>query len=251
MKNIVLDTNILLTHPSILARKKHEINLVITQSVLVELSMMIFSTETATHAKKLVDGAIKSGNVQLYKAREVISNTFAPSLSITLDELRNELSEEATLNPDIATDAKALMSSQARYLFRGFLGGVLITLFLVIAWFNIQLIVSTLRVWGTVALVVISGIFLYWLRGRFRLPYGITEICVGVLMATKVFYPSFDYGQIQPSELLQILAGVYIMVRGLDNLGKALRGTRVASLWQNFSGEKIYKQIQPTYPTIS
>ncbi|GKQ75932.1 hypothetical protein KAM447_24400 [Aeromonas caviae] len=58
---------------------------------------------------------------------------------------------------------------------------------------------------------------LYWYRERFRLSYGIFEFIVGVIMTYYIFFPNFDYSKLGPVEAIQILGGLYVMVRGLNN----------------------------------
>lgn len=76
------------------------------------------------------------------------------------------------------------------------------------------------------------GIGLYWYRERFRLSYGIFEFIVGVIMTYYIFFPNFDYSKLGPVEAIQILGGLYVMVRGLDNVGKGTEGTRIEQLWK-------------------
>ena len=58
-----------------------------------------------------------------------------------------------------------------------------------------------------------------------------------MLTATRIFSPSFNYAQIDVNAGLQILGGLYIMVRGMDNIGNALKGTRFYPLWTKLFGE--------------
>ena len=54
----------------------------------------------------------------------------------------------------------------------------------------------------------------------------------------RVFYPSFNYGNLQIVDFLQIVGGLYIMVRGLDNIGVGSKGTKIERFWEKLSGEK-------------
>jgi hypothetical protein len=107
----------------------------------------------------------------------------------------------------------------------------------VLAWDHIEEIVRTATVWGSLAALVILGTCLYALRGRFRLTYGVAELTIGFLTAAKVFAPTFNFGTVGWRDLLSILAGLYVVVRGLDNVGKALEATSYESAWRRFSGE--------------
>jgi rRNA-processing protein FCF1 len=92
------------------------------------------------------------------------------------------------------------------------------------------------HVWAPVAVILLLGPLVYAVRGRYRLFYGIAEFLVGVIMGARVFWPALDVDQLKASDTLQILAGIYVMVRGLENIGKALSGSRFDSAWSKFEG---------------
>jgi hypothetical protein len=81
---------------------------------------------------------------------------------------------------------------------------------------------------GTVCL----GLFFYWLRFRCRLVYGLVELVVALAVIFLTFYPqSPNYlsdTQVPPwwGSFLSISAGmsagIYVMVRGLDNIHNGL-----------------------------
>jgi hypothetical protein len=81
-----------------------------------------------------------------------------------------------------------------------------------------------------VAVAIFASVLLYWMRSRHRFAYGIVELIFGlfviVISAFSHMAPS-DFAQTQrPFEPLPTLgaiaAGVYIIVRGLDNISIAL-----------------------------
>ena len=102
---------------------------------------------------------------------------------------------------------------------------------------NIDKIIETVNIWGTVFLVILSAFFLYFLRGRMRLSYGITEFLFGIIVSVRTFYPDFDLKNLKSIIIFQIVAGLYIMIRGLDNIGKGLKGTFLEPYWCIYSGE--------------
>ena len=64
------------------------------------------------------------------------------------------------------------------------------------------------------------------------------EFLVGVMMAYFVFLPSFDLKTLGVIQGLQILGGLYVMVRGLDNVGQGIEeGTRLETLWNRLFEE--------------
>jgi hypothetical protein len=85
-------------------------------------------------------------------------------------------------------------------------------------------IVATISIWGTCAVILGAGLALYAIRGRFRVGYGVGELVIGSLATINVFFPTFDYQGLNRAAWLQVLAGLYVMVRGLDNIGEGLEG---------------------------
>jgi hypothetical protein len=81
-----------------------------------------------------------------------------------------------------------------------------------------------------VALTVCAGLFFYWLRGQFRFIYGLCEIVVALVVIYLTFYPHTynlvtrmpTFSEMILSKSIGVLGGIYIMVRGLDNMEKAL-----------------------------
>jgi len=111
-----------------------------------------------------------------------------------------------------------------------FLIGALVALLIATAAFNVVL--STMPIWGAVILLPACGILLYLARSRRRLLYGFAEFFIGFITAINVLVPtSFNYAALQPLAYLQVLGGLYIMVRGLDNIARALP-RRIEPYWR-------------------
>ena len=91
---------------------------------------------------------------------------------------------------------------------------------------------STISTWGTLVTLPIVGIALYWYRQKYRLSYGLFEYFVGLMMTYYVFFPSFNYASLTALEGIQIIGGVYVMVRGLDNISNGIEGSRFDLLWK-------------------
>lgn len=70
--------------------------------------------------------------------------------------------------------------------------------------------------------VLCAGIILYRLRGTQPFAYGISEFCVAVV-AIFVSITATNQGTL--AKLLGIMGGIYIMIRGLDNIDKGLTST--------------------------
>ena len=91
-----------------------------------------------------------------------------------------------------------------------------------------------------ILLTVCAGLFFYWLRGRFRLIYGMCEIGVALVIISLTFYPQTHnlliqmptFYEILLSKGVGVLGGIYVMVRGLDNMDTALP-TRWRGIWNS------------------
>ncbi|RXK13087.1 twitching motility protein PilT [Halarcobacter mediterraneus] len=148
---------------------------------------------------------------------------------VFLDESDNE-----TINEEVKNSANKIVSSQKKQLFISFFLGIFASILGNLIYFYLNIIISTITVWGTLVALPIVGIILFWFRENFRLSYGVFEFFAGIIMSLYVFFPLFNYSTLGPKEGLQILAGLYVMVRGLDNIGKAIIGTRIEPLWEKF-----------------
>ncbi len=143
-----------------------------------------------------------------------------------------EITSQKPINKTVDASAKKVVTYQIRHLIWGFVSGVVSSLLGALIYENIALIASTIPVWGTVVAIPLIGVGLFWYREHFRLSYGVFEFFVGLIMSYYVFFPSFDYSSMGLAEGIQLLGGIYVMVRGLDNVGKGIAGTRLESLWE-------------------
>jgi hypothetical protein len=83
------------------------------------------------------------------------------------------------------------------------------------------------------------GLIFYWLRSRCRLAYGAIELVVALAVIILTFYPqSYALLYQKPplvgsllSQSAGILAGIYVMVRALDNIHEGL-GPRRRAKWE-------------------
>lgn len=108
----------------------------------------------------------------------------------------------------------------------GLILGFVITGFSVIVFENKDIIIKTVNVWGTIFVVLFFGILLFVIREKWRLSYGVFEFLVGALTIIILFLPvKFDYKTIKFTMdfNFKLLGGLYIMVRGQDNIVKALK----------------------------
>ena len=141
-------------------------------------------------------------------------------------------SKNAVTNADLHARAVATENASRRYTFTSFAAGVVVSILVNVAYDHINEIIRTINVWGTVLLLPSLGFVFYWLRSQYRLTYGVFEFAVGLVTSLRVFFPSFDYEGLTSIEVLQVVGGLYIMVRGLDNIGRGIAGTRLQPIWE-------------------
>ncbi|HUV66434.1 MAG TPA: PIN domain-containing protein [Sedimentisphaerales bacterium] len=153
-----------------------------------------------------------------------------------LEEVRAKALAGTTV-PRLDVQARIVSRAQTRGLVLGLCLGVLVSGLVILVWHFFRDIVRTVPVWGTLIGIAFAGAGLFWCRGRWRFAYGVTETIVGLVIAVKVLWPSFDYATLDASSFLQILGGIYVMVRGQDNIGKSLQGTRFHAAWVKYSHE--------------
>ena len=92
-----------------------------------------------------------------------------------------------------------------------------------------HVVFSTITIWGPCLLFLMMGILLYYWRERRRLSYGIFEFLIGFFGIIMVFQSGdFVLSKIftNTETDLKLVAGLYIMVRGQDNIVKSLKDTK-------------------------
>lgn len=152
----------------------------------------------------------------------------------------NELSALLRGSPQdtkVKERAASVVSYERRHLFWSFLSGVAAATAATFVVRNLALVAATAHVWGTIVVLPVAGIGLFWVRARQRLGYGIAEFGVGLVAALAVFLPSFRLPQFGVSVAVHLIGGLYIMVRGLDNVGTGLRGTATGLRWKRWFPE--------------
>jgi hypothetical protein len=90
-----------------------------------------------------------------------------------------------------------------------------------------------------IVVTIFLGIVFYVMRCRWQLAYGVFELFASLGIIFVTFYPQTNYLLIQESSweswLLQkgigALAGIYVMVRGFDNIEKGMP-TRWHGRWR-------------------
>lgn len=270
MKKVILDTNILIRHPEILSVDSDELELIIpdlvfeqvskfknTKTSLVDLIRNASNAGTikiqtiASAAEKLKSGLVVDyvdfqitsfSKYLIEQGNEVVLATDDKSLqifamangvnSVGLAQLLEMITNNEKVNQDIQKQTTKFNNQQNKSVILGFLLGFIIAMLLVIIYLNFDTILQTINVWGTIISTLIISIVLFIFRELKQLMYGAVEFFIGIASVILIFYPDFDYSGLVTDSffIIKIIGGLYIMVRGLDNIYKALEGKKIR-LW--------------------
>lgn len=104
-------------------------------------------------------------------------------------------------------------------------------IFLAIYFYRLR-ILEILTVPLTIMFAILIALLLYLFRERERISYGVVEFLVGIATVTTIYLPSFSIENIQVnlSFGIRYIGGIYIMIRGLDNIVKGLSKTKFGIL---------------------
>lgn len=108
--------------------------------------------------------------------------------------------------------------------------GIIATLIGVSIYANVEMIFHTINVWGTIILMIFLGVALFIFREKQRLSYGVFEFLSGIAVIIFVFYPDFTLPKNYSADIfIKIIGGLYVMVRGQDNILKSLQGKKLGA----------------------
>lgn len=143
-----------------------------------------------------------------------------------------DLTTNQKTNIELEKSVTNLVSSQWNFIISSFFAGILVSMLGAIAFSYRSELLSTLPIWGTIIFLPLLGIMFYWYRERYRLRYGVSELFFGIFACYYPFFPDFDYSKFNITHTIQIVGGLYVIVRGLDNIGKAIDGTKIGEYWK-------------------
>jgi rRNA maturation endonuclease Nob1 len=282
MKNIILDTSILLRQPRILGLTIPDTKFLIPIAIVEELIERTRQRGAKFDRRvDLIEKAAKQGTVSILALDESSIKQFRESHNLTklskadisivaiatslksknedvtiatldndiikfaqdnkigvlsevgVSELSSTFTESQTDNNNIQTEIVSYENKERQSFWKGISIGIFATLIAIFAFKNIELVISTINVWGTITIILLAGFGLFIFREKQRLAYGVFEFLVGVVAIISLFAPNdFDFNTItfNLDFNIKLIGGLYIMVRGQDNIVKALKDKKIG-LW--------------------
>lgn len=150
--------------------------------------------------------------------------------------LQEQKSRPPKADEALMTSAEVVSKTQRQYLNASFAGGAALASVVFVAYLNAGWLLNTIPAWGPFLVAPALGFGLFAIRQRARLAYGSAELLVGIGMSAHVVFPPFDYAAVDMKVSLQFIAGLYVIVRGLDNIGVGIKGTKHEGLWNGIFG---------------
>lgn len=155
---------------------------------------------------------------------EILSETDITNL------LTNFVEPKTDITDSVQKEIVIYEKKEKRNFFNGIFTGTIITVLANTIYQNIDKVIGTIHIWGTILIILIAGIALFVFREKNRLSYGVFEFLVGVVAIVMLFQPTnFNLSTLtfNLDFNIRLLGGLYIMVRGQDNIVKAIKDTKI------------------------
>lgn len=274
MKRIIIDSNIILSDPELLAQKPTNAKLIIPDLVLKEIRnidahgrfpsdlLEIIYKSAGEDYIEIIDTISfleqkeqkmygRNSDVDFIKFCKSYKKLFPETLIATDDRALNVYAKENNLevinssslknkwftdpvkSERLSDEIKNLSKRFNRRLVLSFIAGIMFTLTIISAFYLSDFIISYFNIWGTILLFMVIGLLSFYARSKWSLMYGIVEFLVGLFASLVSFLPDFNFESIEykPTIFITILAGIYIMVRGLSNIEKGIQATSIEYYW--------------------
>ncbi|TAL33149.1 MAG: hypothetical protein EPN93_14030 [Spirochaetes bacterium] len=169
---------------------------------------------------------MKEGKDVTMVTDDVALYNYAKSIGLRALNLREYHSEMARYKSVSLAQAGERAAYGARWILRAMGPLAAGALLAVCAGFFINyfgLINTILGAGAMVALLAVLSIFLLGIRARWRLSYALLQVFLGLFVLYQGLGTALDLSA--PSLLITLLAGIFLLMTGLDNLGKRARGT--------------------------
>jgi hypothetical protein len=150
--------------------------------------------------------------------------------SIGGNQLLAELSA-ASADTGIEQAARRIVSAQHRYLAASAVVAIAATGVAILVVRNHQLIFHTAPDWIVPIALLLAGLVFFWWRERDHLSYGLFEVMVGLLISSQSIVTLPAPYELSTAKSIQLVGGLYVMVRGFDNIDRRIEDTRLGGFW--------------------
>lgn len=174
-----------------------------------------------------------AGNVRVVTTDRRLARLLASKgvASVSADRLLAELST-ASADAGIEQVARRIVSAQRRHLAAGLAISVAATGVAILVERNHQLIFHTAPDWIVPIALLLAGLLFFWWRERDHLSYGLFEVMVGLLIASQSIVTLPAPYELSTAKSIQLVGGLYVMVRGFDNIDRSIEDTRLGGRWK-------------------
>lgn len=174
-----------------------------------------------------------AGNVRVITSdRRLIRRLAAKDVSsVSADRLLAELATAST-DTGIEQAARRIVSAQRRYLVAGMAVAIVATGLAILIVRNHQLIFHTAPDWMVPIGLLLAGLLFFWWRERDHLSYGLFEVMIGLLISSQSIVALPAPYELSTAKSIQLVGGLYVMVRGFDNIDRSIEDTRLGDWWK-------------------
>lgn len=151
--------------------------------------------------------------------------------SIGSNQLLAELST-ASADAGIEQAARRIVSAQHRYLAASVAVAIAATGIAILVERNHQLIFHTAPDWIVPIALLLAGLLFFWWRERDHLSYGLFEVMIGLLISSQSIVTLPAPYELSTAKSIQLMGGLYVMVRGFDNVDRSIEDTRLGGWWK-------------------
>ena len=144
------------------------------------------------------------------------------------------LAELSTASSDTGIEqaARRIVSAQRRHLARGLAIAIVATGLAILIVLNHQLIFHTAPDWMVPIGLLLAGLLFFWWRERDHLSYGLFEVMIGLLISSQSIVTLPAPYELSTAKSIQLVGGLYVMVRGFDNVDRSIEDTRLGGWWK-------------------
>jgi hypothetical protein len=138
----------------------------------------------------------------------------------------------ASSDAGIEQAARRIVSAQRRHLALGLSVALVATGVAILVVRNHQLIFHTAPDWIVPIALLLAGLLFFWWRERDHLSYGLFEVMIGLLISSQSIVTLPAPYELSTAKSIQLVGGLYVMVRGFDNVDRSIEDTRLGGWWK-------------------